>query len=71
MLVPSVASQEVKFEPKQLFLKRANDVTKIGFEADFRSPETGRCLPTLDLKQKRYTTYVIFMILMFPRCQKR
>ena len=47
MLVPSEASQEVKFEPKQLFLKRANDVTKIGFEADFGSPETGRGLPKL------------------------
>ncbi len=39
------ASQEVKFEPKPVFLKRLSDVAKIGFEADFGSPETVRVWP--------------------------
>ncbi len=37
------APQEGKFALKT-FVKRLSDVAKIGFEADFRSPETARCL---------------------------
>ena len=45
------ASQEVNFEPKPLFLKCLSDVAKIGFDADFGSPETVRVWTKRDVQK--------------------
>ncbi len=45
------SSQEVKFEPKSVFLKCLSDVAKIGFDADFGSPETVRVWTKRDVQK--------------------